>query len=243
MTKNGTCLVPISIVDRFGRQTNVHKKPLDGLRAASEAFPVSLVTASHEKLRERLVESILGMLRPRERRFMSMELLSLHDDVLRDAKRLLESPHAGLVVDLSGIISRIASGETDPSVLKLFADKSDLLTPEFGFDGMYRLYFELSTRYRDAPVTGEQLTAHSYVAQHYDVTSRATGTCIQTSDGTLSYYGNRELMDFVTRHPDKAEIIVRHRETYRPEQNGFDQMEADLEKLSELSNAISDGWL
>jgi hypothetical protein len=250
MNSNRPDLVPTSIVDSRGRQTTVHKKPLDASSGASKAFPAPAIALSTEKRRESLVESILE-LAPRDNRlFLQLPIKSLKDEgSLLDVKRILEAPNFGSVNELTGVVNGVVSGETEPSVLKLLADKSDMLTPEFGFDQMYQLHIDLSVRYSKdrfnaTPPTEEQFTAHLHVAARYDATRGLDkGDDTAMPNGPWSYYSNKELMDFVTRHPDKADVIIKHRETYLPEKNGFDQLEADLERLSALSNAVSDGWL
>lgn len=241
-------LVPTSIVDSRGRQTTVHRKPLDASSGASKALPAPAGAPASEKRRDALVADIIDLVPRAEQHATGVRLRYVdNEDALRDVKRILEAPHVGASSSIASLITEFARNETGRAVISLFADKSDMLTQDFGLSDMFQLYLGLLTRYaKDSHAThvpsDEQFTAHLYVATRYNATTGSNNS-YGIPNGPRYYHDNEELMDFVTRHPDKADVIISHRAAYLPETNGFESFEADLEKLSKLSKPVSDGWL
>lgn len=240
--KRNPQLVPTPVVDKRGRQTTVYKKPQDA--GALKNFPAPAPGLSDSSKRDILENNVTALFQSRYAEMMRDKVATLSDESLNTIVELVGSVRKDLVKRdvLSGVtdvIFRVTNSHQlmDEAVFPYLLRNVDSLTDEFSLSDMATIFRE-TTRSDGTPASDDELDAHVLVANRYH-----DSVFFAETNVFFTYIKDKKLMDFVSRHPDKAEVIIRNRATYLPEINGFDDFEADLDMLAEVSKPVSDGWL
>lgn len=240
-------LIPTPVVDKRGRQTTVYKKPQDGAQGLQSGIPAPTPAPAVSKPRAEREKLVSGLFSPPKYvPFVERKLCSLSDEsveiVGKCAGKINDKAAAGgigssVITEFAHTVSAIDSGSLPEEILPYMLRGVDYLTDEFKFSDMKAMYV-MSMGNGDEPSPDNVLDAHLSVARDY-----FTAVLESSHDIAFKYMDNTALFDMVGRHPDKADIILKHREKYHPEVNGTEAFEADLDSISELNKSISEGWL
>lgn len=235
-------LIPTTIVDKRGRQTTVHKKPVDGSLSASKGFPAPVTQKSSAKQRNELETRVSKLFPEKYFKYVKDRIAGFSDETVMTigdtAQKIIDRPK--LNADLGTFASIVA----DVYILNLPEEVFPFVTRSMDNLSDEVALAMLSNLYRKAidsegnPASDEVLDAHVDAANKYfDMAIEAA------HDIKFTYISNEPLFDFVGKHPDKVDLIFQHYLTYHPEQNGYEDFERDLGKLGELSKPIGEGWL
>jgi hypothetical protein len=240
-------LIPTPVVDKRGRQTTVYKKPQDGAQGLQNAIPAPAAPSSGSRPSRELVERVSALF-PTQRHegFMKIKLPNLSVEAVelvgKCAEKLVAKAidetrsESFLLSDLVYTVTGIDGGVIPEESLPFLLRGIDSITDEFKFSDLKTIY--LKSMHGSEPAPDNVLDAHVIAGHDYFESALNSEHNIP-----FSYIDNEVVFDLVARHPDKADIIIKHRETYHPEANGTDEFEADLERISELNKSISEGWL
>lgn len=241
MTRNPN-LVPTAIVDSRGRQTTVHKKPLDASVSSAKSIPAPAPVQTSDWARADAENRVSSLFSPeRYVAFVSRKLGSLSDEslsIVEQCAKKMGKEKFSQITDLARVVADIDEGLIGEQILPYLLRAIDHKTLEFSFVDMKKLYL-VSMEGNSEPSSDEVLDAHTFVASKYFDTVLET----ESNDVPFKYLDNKVLFNMVSRHPEKAELILKHRHIYKPEVNGPEAFEADFDKLEELSKPISEGWL
>lgn len=235
-------LVPTAIVDKRGRQTTVHKKLVDGSASAAKAFPAPVTQKSSEKQREELVNRVSKLFPEKYVKYVKDRLIGFSDESVTaigaSAQKIIDRPK--LNADLgtfAGIVRDAHSLNLPEGIFPFMLRGIDDLNNEVALAMLSNLYRK-ALGPDNTPAPDEVLDAHVEAAtKYFDMAIEAE------HDIKFTYISNEPLFEFVTRHPDKVELILQHYLTYRPEKNGYEDFERDLDGLGELAKPIGEGWL
>jgi len=235
-------LVPTTIVDKRGRQTTVHRKAVDGSSSASKGFPAPVQQKSGVQQRAELEHRVSKLFPEKYEKYIKDKVAELSDESVNIigecAQKIIANPRMNAdLVTFAAMISESKLLDFPESFYPFLLKGIDSLTDDFALASLNDVYRKSLTTDK-TPASDETLEAHLYAGTHYfDMAIKSDNRI------AFKYLSNEPLFDFVARHPDKVEVILQHYVTYYPEKNGFEDFERDLDRLSELSKPIGEGWL
>lgn len=234
--------MPTVIVDKRGRQTTVHKKPMEASLSASKGFPAPATQKSSGKQREELEARVSKLFPQRWVVFVKGKMGGFSDETVETigstAQRIIDNPKLNAdLATYAGIIREVEALQTPEHIFQFISNHIDNTSDEVSLGTLKDIY-DRATGPMKEPVADDELDAHVHAANSYfDMAIKAD------RDIAFSYISNKSLFKFVARHPDKVDLIFQHYLTYYPEQNGYEDFERDLDRLSELSKPVGEGWL